>query len=150
GVYLLRRLQVLQLLEAGEGPELIGVRAELNPLEQLPELPGTVSRGVAALEPRKLPMDALEAYAITSVVGRGGADGHLAAGKLLRDDRRDLSDPIVLRILTDVENLAPHGLFRSAQTPIDRLADIEHVDQRPPRATVTHHRDPPRRPRQRA
>src|ERR1700730_5253891 len=51
-VDLLGRLQVLQLLEPGEGAELVGLGRHLNALEQLAQLPRPITRRVLALEAR--------------------------------------------------------------------------------------------------
>src|SRR6185312_9122623 len=98
-VYLAARLQVLELLQARERAERVGLRLHLNALEQLAQLPGPVARGEAAAEAGKLTVDAIEVHAIAARVAARRSHGDLAARKLFRNDLRELADAIVVAVL---------------------------------------------------
>src|ERR1700686_3184375 len=144
------RLQVHQLLNTGEGAELVRFGRHLNTLEQLTQLPRPITRGVLALEARQFAVDALEVDAVTAVVAAGRADRNCAAGKLVRDDLRQLPDPVVLRVLSHVEDLAAHRVLWRHETAIDGLADVLDMHNRAPGTAVARHGDALGRPRQRA
>src|SRR5882762_10196291 len=99
-VDLLGRLQVLQLLEAGEGAELVGLGCHLNAHEQLVQLADTITRAVPAAEAGQFAVDAIEADPVTAVIASGSAGGNHAAGKLVRDDLRQFPDAVVLGALS--------------------------------------------------
>src|SRR5689334_8170617 len=92
-VYLAGRLQVLELLQAREGAELVGVGRHLDALEQLAQLPRAVARAEVALEAGKLAMNAIEVHAIAARVAARRAHGNLTARELFRNDLRELADP---------------------------------------------------------
>src|SRR5262245_26212530 len=96
GVDLVGLLEVLKLLQAREGAELVDVVRHLDALEDLVELPRAVARRELAGEARQLTVDAVEVDAIAAIVGARRSHGDLAAGKFVGDDLRDLPDAVVV------------------------------------------------------
>src|SRR5262245_124303 len=115
------RLQVLQLLESSEGPELVRLRSHLNPLEHLAKLPRAVSGRMATLEPRQLIVDPVETHAIASIVAAAGSKRHFATRERLAYDLGNFADAIVLRVLADVKNLAAYRFLWRNEGSIDGL-----------------------------
>src|SRR5512146_567809 len=150
GVDLIRLLQVFQLLEPGESPELIGFRLHADPLEELTQLTHAIARSLAALVPGQLPVDTIEADAVAAVVTGGCAYGNRASGELLADHPGELTNAIVLGIPSHVEDLAADGFLRSHETAIDRLTNVIDVHDRPPGAAVAGHGDAASGPGERA
>ena len=74
------------------------------------QLPRAVACREAALESRELPVDPVEVHAIAASIAARRPDPDFATRKFVRDDLRDLTDAIVLGILTDVEDLAADRL----------------------------------------
>src|SRR4029077_10297827 len=148
-VDLLGRLQVRQLLKAGESAKLVGLRRHLNAFEQGVQLPRPVTRRVLALEAGQFAVDALEADAVTAVVAAGSADRNRAARELIRDDLRQLPDSVVLRVLSYVEDLAAHRVLRRHETAVDGLADVLDMHDWAPGTAVARHGDALGRPGQR-
>src|SRR4029077_13124322 len=70
-VDLIGRLQVLQLLEAREGPELVALRCHLDVLEQPAQLLHARARTVATLKSWQLAVNAVEIDAVAAVGATG-------------------------------------------------------------------------------
>src|SRR2546430_17684254 len=90
------RLQVLQLLQTGEGAKLVGVRLHLNALEQLVQLARAIARRMAASEAGEFAVDALEFHAVTAVVAGGRGHRDRPSGGLIRAALPQLSQPVVI------------------------------------------------------
>src|SRR5579863_7031290 len=141
-IELLRGLEVLQLLQTRERPELIGSGGHLDALVYLAQLPRAVTRGATALIPGELPMNPVEVDSVAAIVAAALADAELAAGELLGHDLRQLAHAKVLLRVADIEYLAAYGRRGRDQGAIDGFADVIHVHDRPPGTAIARHGDP--------
>src|SRR5262245_13304128 len=124
--------EVLELLQPGEGPELEDVARHSDPLEHLAELGRPGFDVPSAPEPGQLRVNLVERHSVTPVIGAGAAEGHRAPRKHPGNDAGDVLDLIVLRVVSDVEDLPVHHLTGSGQDAADGFADVQDVDEGTP------------------
>src|SRR5690606_41125613 len=108
--------------QTSEGTELIRLRRHLNALEDLPQLPRAVPRGIAALETRELATNAVEIDTVAAGIAARRAHTDFTPRELLRDDLRDLANAIVVGVLPDVEHFPAHCVFGCNQREIGRAS----------------------------
>ena len=116
--------QVFQLLEPGEGTEIEDLFGHIDSLVDLTKLLGSLSCVPLTTEARQLRVDLVEGHSIASVVSGARPNGKLTAGKGTRNDLSDLFDPVVIAVLSDIEDLIANGFSRRLQRASDRMTDI--------------------------
>src|SRR5262249_39557595 len=125
-------LQVLELLEPGEGARGVRLGGKLDPLEQPPQLLGALLRSPLRREARQLRGDLVEGYPIAAVVPVRHPDRDLAPREGPRHALGDLADPIVLAGAPHVEDLTVDGGAGRLDRACHRLADVLDVRDGPP------------------
>ena len=114
-------------------------RRQIDPFEQPMQLFDAFARVPLASKAGKRRVNLVERHSIAATIVGIGPDHDLAAREDVPDQGRDLPHPIVLIVVADVEDLAVNRLARRLRGARDRLADVEHVHQRPPWRPVAGH-----------
>src|SRR5277367_2512844 len=142
--------QVANLLQSRECAELVRFLGEFNALEARAQFFGSQASRPPAAKSRQPAGDLVEGYAVAAIVGRWLARTELTSWKHVGNDLGDFSDPVVLRILTDIEDLAIDCVGRRLECAANRGADILDVHHGAPGTAVAGHRDPLDGPGERA
>src|SRR5262249_6724363 len=85
--------------------------------------------------------DLLKRNTIAAVVSPVSAKGYRTARKSPSDDLCNLANPIILRIVADIENLVVNLIAGCFERERNGLADVLHVHERAPRSAVARHLD---------
>ena len=76
----------MELFQPGEWPEFEILAGEVDLLEELMELPGTLGHVPVAGEARQVPRQLVETHPVAAVVSALGAERRRATGKAFRDE----------------------------------------------------------------
>src|SRR5208337_1752591 len=81
----------------------------------------------------------VERRAIAAIIRAGRAKSQGAAWESCSNNFSDFSHPVIVGIVSDVEDLVVHGFDRRLQYGNDGSRNIQTMDQRPPGCAIAGH-----------